>query len=114
MANDAPIHNEHTCSLLELSAEKCRWPISSRGAEDFCFCGNTPIDGLPYWPATPGSPIAQARGNASRGGERWAIAQQRPRGKAPELLPSRWDAPMPRSVAQCPTRNSATRSGAHP
>jgi GcrA cell cycle regulator len=34
--------------LLELSAEKCRWPISTPGAEDFCFCGNTPIEGLPY------------------------------------------------------------------
>ena len=47
-ANDQPIHNEHCCSLLELSEERCRWPISTPGAEDFCFCGNTPLEGLPY------------------------------------------------------------------
>jgi GcrA cell cycle regulator len=44
----APIHSEHCCSLLELSEEKCRWPISTPGADDFCFCGNTPVEGLPY------------------------------------------------------------------
>ncbi len=49
-ADDEAIHNGHTCSLLELDKEKCRWPISTPGAEDFCFCGNTPIDGLPYCP----------------------------------------------------------------
>jgi GcrA cell cycle regulator len=45
---DAPIHGERRCSLLELSEERCRWPISTPGAEDFCFCGNTPVEGLPY------------------------------------------------------------------
>jgi hypothetical protein len=29
---------------------KCRWPISNPGAEDFCFCGNEPVKGLPYCP----------------------------------------------------------------
>jgi GcrA cell cycle regulator len=47
-ANDEPIHNGHSCSLLELSEEKCRWPIGTPGALDFCFCGNTPVEGLPY------------------------------------------------------------------
>jgi GcrA cell cycle regulator len=47
-ADDAPIHNGHCCSLLELSEERCRWPISTPGAADFCFCGNTPVEGLPY------------------------------------------------------------------
>lgn len=47
-ADDEPIHNGHCCSLLELSEERCRWPISTPGAEDFCFCGNTPVEGLPY------------------------------------------------------------------
>ena len=42
------IHNGHTCSLFELNKETCRWPISTPGAEDFCFCGNTPVEGLPY------------------------------------------------------------------
>jgi GcrA cell cycle regulator len=45
---EEPIQNGPGCSLLELSAEKCRWPISTPGAEDFCFCGNTPVEGLPY------------------------------------------------------------------
>ena len=45
---DEPIHNEHCCSLLELSEERCRWPISTPGLADFCFCGNTPVEGLPY------------------------------------------------------------------
>jgi len=45
---DAPIVSEHRCSLLELSKERCRWPISTPGAEDFCFCGNPPLDGQPY------------------------------------------------------------------
>jgi len=47
-ADDTPIHNGHTCSLLELSAQRCRWPISTPGLADFCFCGNTPVEGLPY------------------------------------------------------------------
>ena len=45
---DEPIHNGHTCSLLELGSDTCRWPISTPGADDFCFCGTPPIGGLPY------------------------------------------------------------------
>jgi GcrA cell cycle regulator len=37
-----------SCTMLELTREKCRWPISEPGASDFCFCGNTPAVGLPY------------------------------------------------------------------
>jgi len=47
-AANEPIHNAHRCSLLDLSEERCRWPISTPGAADFCFCGNPPIKGLPY------------------------------------------------------------------
>lgn len=47
-APDEPIHNGHTCSLFELSKETCRWPISTPGQPDFCFCGNPPLDGMPY------------------------------------------------------------------
>jgi GcrA cell cycle regulator len=67
-AADEPIHSEHRCSLLELSAEKCRWPINNPGTEDFCFCGNTPIEGLPYCAGhsrlayRPGSRLRVARG----------------------------------------------------
>jgi GcrA cell cycle regulator len=47
-AEDIPIYNGRGCSLLELSQGKCRWPINNPGAEDFCFCGNEPVKGLPY------------------------------------------------------------------
>jgi GcrA cell cycle regulator len=47
-AEDIPISNGRGCTLLELGQEKCRWPINSPGAEDFCFCGNEPVKGLPY------------------------------------------------------------------
>jgi GcrA cell cycle regulator len=46
----APVVSEHRCSLFELSEQRCRWPISTPGAEDFCFCGNTPLEGAPYCP----------------------------------------------------------------
>jgi GcrA cell cycle regulator len=67
-AGDAPIDSGHCCSLLELSEQRCRWPISTPGAEDFCFCGNTPVEGLPYCLAhtrlayRPGSRLRVARG----------------------------------------------------
>lgn len=47
-AEDIPICNGRGCTLLELSQGKCRWPMSNPGAEDFCFCGNEPLQGLPY------------------------------------------------------------------
>jgi GcrA cell cycle regulator len=48
VADNETIDSEHHCSLLELDEERCRWPISTPGAEDFCFCGNAPLKGLPY------------------------------------------------------------------
>jgi GcrA cell cycle regulator len=47
-ADDAPIVSANNCSLLELSEQRCRWPINTPGADDFCFCGNTPLGGMPY------------------------------------------------------------------
>ena len=35
-------------SLSELREWHCRWPIGDPGTEDFGFCGNKPLDGLPY------------------------------------------------------------------
>lgn len=43
-----PIDDANRCSLLELAENRCRWPISTPGAEDFCFCGNSAPDGQPY------------------------------------------------------------------
>jgi GcrA cell cycle regulator len=40
--------NGRGCRLLELGQGKCRWPISNPGADDFRFCGNEPVKGLPY------------------------------------------------------------------
>ena len=48
LSQEDPIASEFRCSLFELSKERCRWPISTPGAEDFCFCGNTPVEGMPY------------------------------------------------------------------
>jgi GcrA cell cycle regulator len=45
---EGPINNEHRCSLLELSEQRCRWPINTPGHDDFCFCGNPPVNGMPY------------------------------------------------------------------
>ncbi|WP_199763083.1 GcrA family cell cycle regulator [Bradyrhizobium guangdongense] len=43
-----PIEEANRCSLLELAENRCRWPISTPGEDDFCFCGNTAPDGRPY------------------------------------------------------------------
>ncbi|HEU0150901.1 MAG TPA: GcrA family cell cycle regulator [Bradyrhizobium sp.] len=48
LVEEAPARVENGCSLFELTNERCRWPISTPGAEDFCFCGSTPVEGLPY------------------------------------------------------------------
>ncbi|MFL6797713.1 MAG: GcrA family cell cycle regulator [Xanthobacteraceae bacterium] len=45
---DIAIHEGRGCTLLELGQHRCRWPISSPGLADFCFCGNEPVKGLPY------------------------------------------------------------------
>ena len=46
----APIDDANRCSLLELDDNRCRWPISTPGADDFCFCGNASPDRRPYCP----------------------------------------------------------------
>lgn len=67
-ADNVVIDHTNRCTLFELSAQKCRWPISTPGAEDFCFCGNTPLDGLPYCAGhtrlayKPGSRLRVGRG----------------------------------------------------
>ena len=45
---EVPILNGRGCTLLELGRQECRWPISAPGADDFSFCGNAPVKGLPY------------------------------------------------------------------
>jgi GcrA cell cycle regulator len=36
------------CSILELSEDKCHWPIGDPGQADFFFCGGKTVIGLPY------------------------------------------------------------------
>jgi GcrA cell cycle regulator len=36
------------CSLFNLTARKCRWPIGAVGTPDFTFCGNGTADGVSY------------------------------------------------------------------
>jgi GcrA cell cycle regulator len=36
------------CTLLELSDDKCRWPIGDPGSSEFFFCGGKPVEGVPY------------------------------------------------------------------
>lgn len=66
--SEQSIQSEQHCSLLELSEERCRWPINNPGEEGFCFCGNRPLGGLPYCPGhsrlayQPGSRQRAARG----------------------------------------------------
>jgi GcrA cell cycle regulator len=36
------------CTILELTDDKCRWPLGDPGQADFCFCGGKSIVGLPY------------------------------------------------------------------
>lgn len=36
------------CTILELTEDKCHWPLGDPGQVDFCFCGGKSIVGLPY------------------------------------------------------------------
>jgi GcrA cell cycle regulator len=44
--NIIPIGQRRT--LLELTADTCRWPIGDPASPDFFFCGGKPLTGLPY------------------------------------------------------------------
>jgi GcrA cell cycle regulator len=47
-AQNQLVNSAQRCSLLQLAAGKCRWPISDPGASDFAFCGNEAIAGFSY------------------------------------------------------------------
>ena len=48
VAPEEPIGDQCRCSLFDLSPQTCRWPIGRPGADGFGFCGNAPVEGLPY------------------------------------------------------------------
>jgi GcrA cell cycle regulator len=72
-AEAAPVEEDQSvlsaqhCSLLELSEEKCRWPINSPGEKDFCFCGNRPLEGMPYCAGHTRLAYQPSRQRAARG-----------------------------------------------
>ena len=43
-----PIRQRTSLLAAGILEQRCRWPINTPGAEDFCFCGNMPLGGLPY------------------------------------------------------------------
>ncbi|MBR0752571.1 GcrA-like regulator [Bradyrhizobium jicamae] len=45
---DIKVTSAHPCSLLDLSAQRCRWPIDVPETDDLRFCGNPPLKGTPY------------------------------------------------------------------
>lgn len=44
----AAVESGKRCSLLELTAGSCRWPIGDPGKDDFGFCGNDSMTGISY------------------------------------------------------------------
>ena len=38
----------HPCSLIDIDAHQCRWPIGDPATTDFLFCGNDAIGGFTY------------------------------------------------------------------
>jgi GcrA cell cycle regulator len=48
LAFEVPGESTKTRSLFELQQWHCRWPVGDPSSEDFGFCGNMRIAGLPY------------------------------------------------------------------
>jgi GcrA cell cycle regulator len=51
-AEPGPVESAHRCSLLDLAAGKCRWPVADPvidcGGGGFVFCGNEAVTGFSY------------------------------------------------------------------
>jgi GcrA cell cycle regulator len=47
---EEPIASAERCSLLEITDDKCRWPITEPGTREIWFCGNRSVAGLSYCP----------------------------------------------------------------
>jgi GcrA cell cycle regulator len=46
--DEAPPASAERCSLLDLTAAKCRWPLGDPSSDTFRFCGNKQLAGFPY------------------------------------------------------------------
>ena len=47
-AEDLAIPHERRRTLLELTADTCKWPVGEPGTPGFFFCGARPVSELPY------------------------------------------------------------------
>jgi GcrA cell cycle regulator len=51
-ADPGSVESAQRCSLLDLAAGRCRWPVADpagdRGGADFVFCGNAAVTGFSY------------------------------------------------------------------
>ena len=45
---DISVISAHPCSLVDIAARQCRWPIGDPASTDFLFCGNDAINGFTY------------------------------------------------------------------
>jgi GcrA cell cycle regulator len=46
--SDVVVISLHPCSLIDVEAHQCRWPIGDPATPNFVFCGNDSIAGLTY------------------------------------------------------------------
>ena len=47
-AEPVAVETMRRCSLLDLAAGKCRWPVGDPCASDFVYCGNDAVAGFSY------------------------------------------------------------------
>jgi GcrA cell cycle regulator len=46
--SDVVVISTHPCSLIDIDAHQCRWPIGDPASTHFLFCGNDAIAGFTY------------------------------------------------------------------
>jgi GcrA cell cycle regulator len=46
--SDVVVVSTHPCSLIDIDAHQCRWPIGDPASTHFLFCGNDSIAGFTY------------------------------------------------------------------
>jgi GcrA cell cycle regulator len=62
---EVPGDGAKACSLLDLQRWHCRWPVGDPTSENFGFCGNRSVPGLPYCPAHSRIAYRPSGGDAS-------------------------------------------------
>ena len=62
---EMPGDSAKACSLLDLQRWHCRWPVGDPTSQDFGFCGNRSVAGLPYCPAHSRIAYRPSGGDAS-------------------------------------------------